>query len=69
MKNPYLQENRTAKERTTQVVLPLNLGIMIEASEGVRLLLEITEGMDYSELNATYERKAKADEATPKQLF
>ena len=52
-----------------QVVMPLEVGIAIETEDPVRLLLEITEGMDYRELYAAYERPNRADEATPKQLF
>ncbi len=52
-----------------QVVMPLEVGIGIGAEDSVRLLLEITEGMDFEGLYATYERETRADEATPKQMF
>jgi len=52
-----------------QVVMPLDLGIRIDQEEPVRLLIEITERMDYRELYASYDRPNRADEATPKQLF
>jgi len=52
-----------------QVVMPLELGIAIEMDDPVRLLIEITERMDYRELYAAYDRPSRADEATPKQLF
>lgn len=51
------------------MVLPLNIGVRIGAEESVRLLLEVTEGMDYGKLHATYGRETKADEATLKQMF
>ena len=51
------------------MVLPLNIGVRIGAEESVRLLLEVTEGMDYGKLRATYGRETKADEATLKQMF
>jgi len=35
----------------------------------VRLLIEVTERLDYRELYAAYDRASRADEATPKQLF
>ena len=54
---------------TFQLVLPLDVGVKIEANESVHLLLETTERMDYSKLNATYKRLPKAKEATPKQMF
>lgn len=52
-----------------QVVMPLDLGIRIGPDESVRLLLEVTERMDYRELYAAYDRQTRADEATPKQMF
>jgi len=52
-----------------QVVMPLELGIAIEMDDSVRLLIEITERLDYRELYAAYDRPSRVDEATPKQLF
>ena len=52
-----------------QVVMPLDLGIVIEAEESVRQLIEITERLNYRELYAAYERPTRAREATPKQMF
>ena len=49
--------------------MPLDLGVRIGTDDSVRMLLEITEGMDYRELNAAYDRQSRADEATPKQMF
>ena len=51
------------------MVLPLNLGLRIPEDESLRLLIEITEEMDYRELYAAYERREAAGEATAKQLF
>ena len=52
-----------------QVVLPLDLGMRIEATDKVRTLIEVTERMDYSELIRTYQRQPRRGEATPKQMF
>lgn len=52
-----------------QVVMPLEVGIGIGAEDSVRLLLEITEGMNMEGLYAAYDRETRADEATPKQMF
>ena len=52
-----------------QVVMALDVGIGIGAEDSVRLLLEITEGMDFEGLYAAYDRETRADEATPKQMF
>ncbi len=67
--NQIQQENHTAKERRLQVILPLDLGLRIPEDESLRLLIEITEEMDYRELYAAYERREAAGEATAKQLF
>ena len=50
-------------------MLPLDVGVRIEGTARVRLLLEITERMDYSKLNAAYKRLPSEKEATPKQMF
>jgi len=50
-------------------MLPLDVGVKIEASASVRLLLEITERLDYSKLNAAYDRHPSETEASPKQMF
>lgn len=49
-------------------MMPLDVEILLE-DDALRLLIEITEGMDYRELEATYVRRESADEATAKQLF
>jgi len=67
--NQTQHKNHTAKERRLQVVMPLNLGLRIPEDESLRLLIEITEEMDYRELYAAYERREAAGEATAKQLF
>lgn len=52
-----------------QVVMPLNLGMRIEADDKVRTLIEVTERMDYGKLARTYQRQPRRGEATPKQMF
>lgn len=67
--NKKQRGNDTAKERRLQVVLPLNLDLCIPEDDSLRLLIEITEEMDYRGLYAAYERCESAGEATAKQLF
>ena len=67
--NQTQQRDHTAKERRLQVILPLNLDLCIPEDDSLRLLIEITEEMDYRELYAAYERRESAGEATAKQLF
>ena len=69
MKTNIQRENNTRKEMTFQLVLPLDVGVKIEADAEVRLLLEITERMDYSKLNAAYKRLPNWKETSPKQMF
>jgi transposase len=69
MRNQILQADNTPIPQSYQLMLPLDVGVKIEASSSVRLLLEITERMDYSKLNAAYDRQPSAVEASPKQMF
>ena len=52
-----------------QVIFPLDLGLKLPEDDSLRLLIEITEEMDFRELYAAYERREAAGEATAKQLF
>ena len=52
-----------------QVMLPMDLELKIEIEESVRLLIEVTERMDYTRLDAAYDRKPRSNEASPKQMF
>jgi len=69
MTNQILQENNTANPLTYQLMLPMDVGVKIEASEPVWLLLKISERMDYSALHAKYARLPREKDATPKQMF
>ena len=51
------------------MVMPLNIGMRIPATEPVRVLMEVTERLDYGKLRRTYQRPTRKDEATAKQLF
>lgn len=48
------RENHAAKERRLQVIFPLDLGLKLPEDNSLRLLIEITEEMDYRELYAAY---------------
>lgn len=67
--NQTQRGNHTAKERRLQVIFPLDLGLKLPEDDSLRLLIEITEEMDFRELYAAYERREAAGEATAKQLF
>ena len=63
-----LQGDYTLSTSYFQIKLPLDLEPMIPADDPVRLLSACVEGMDLSELYATYDRVRK-NQASPKQLF
>jgi len=52
-----------------QVVMPLDVGILIPEDATVHSLKEITDKLDFSNLNRRYIRKPGRREATPKQLL
>jgi transposase len=63
------QGNNTLNHAPYQLYLPMDVGIKIEVSEKVCLLLEITERLGYNILKAAYERQPRDKEASPKQMF
>ena len=69
MRKKSQQGNHTLKRSTFQLMLPLELEKEIETDESVQLMLEITERLDYSNLNASYIRQPGASEVSPKQMF
>ena len=69
VKTIVVQENSSRKQREMQVVMPLDLGLRIEADDKVRTLIEVTERMDYRKLTGTYQRQPRKSEATPRQMF
>ena len=69
MRKQTKRGNNTTKQFSYQLMLPLEPEVKIEASEAVRLMLKITERLDYSKLAASYIRKPSELEATAKQMF
>lgn len=69
MKTNILQLKDTVKHVEMQVVMPLDLGIVIDADDRVRTLIEVTQRLDYTKLKRTYQRQPRRREATPKQMF
>jgi transposase len=47
----------------------MNVDYFIGDDESIRTLIEISERLDYSKLNASYKRMPKSEDATPKQMF
>ena len=63
-----LQPDYTAYRGYYQIKLPLEMETMIPADDPVRLLSAFVEGMDLSDLYATYDRIRK-NQATPRQML
>lgn len=55
--------------RKNQLFLPINLERIIEPCKSVRVLDEICEELDYTELRRTYRRKNSSGSATPETMF
>jgi transposase len=69
MRKQILRTDDTLKKQMYQLSLPMDVRVMIEANSSVRTMLEITERMDYSRLNASYDRLPHATEVSPKEMF
>ena len=63
-----LQKDYTTSSLYYQIKLPLDVEIMIPADDPVRLLSAFVEGMELSDLYASYGRIRK-NQASPRQLF
>lgn len=68
MQKLILQPNYTTYRGHYQIKLPFETEIMIPANDPVRLLSAFVEGMDLSELYATYDRIRK-NQASPRQML
>ena len=59
----------TTKTNNFQLVFPINFEINIPADDSVRLLSNVLEEIDYTELYRAYSRKEKNNAVSPKNLF
>lgn len=67
-KSKFTQSNSTPPKDFYQLKLPLELDVLIPEDDSVRLLLDITQRMDLSELIQSYSHIEKS-KASPRQLF
>ena len=67
--NSKIQVDYTTKTKYFQLVLPINLEINIPVDDSVRLLSNVLEEIDYTELYRAYSRKEKNTAVSPKNLF
>ena len=68
-KKSTIQVDYTTKTKNFQLVFPINFEINIPADDSVRLLSNVLEGIDYTELYGAYSRKEKIYAVSPKNLF
>jgi len=59
----------TTKTNNFQLVFPINFEINISADDSVRLLSNVLEEIDYTELYRAYSRKEKSNAVSPRNLF
>lgn len=67
--NSKIQVDYTTKTKNFQLVFPINFEINIPADDSVRLLSNVLEEIDYTELYGAYSRKEKNTAVSPKNLF
>ena len=67
--NTKIQVDYTTKTKNFQLVFPINFEINIPADDSVRLLSNVLEEIDYTELYGAYSRKEKICAVSPKNLF
>ncbi|MGL5514281.1 MAG: IS1182 family transposase [Sporomusa sp.] len=69
MNTPYLQENHNEKNSGYQVVMPLEIGLCIEEEAPVRMLSQISDELNYEELERAYTHNGRKLAVSPKRLF
>ena len=67
--NSKIQVDYTTKTKYFQLVFPINFEINISADDSVRLLSNVLEEIDYTELYGAYSRREKNNAVSPKNLF
>jgi len=69
MRKQNLPVEGTLKNRIYQLTLPMDVSVNIGTTASVRTMIELTERLDYSKLNASYDRQPREGDASPKQMF
>ncbi|MCT8978885.1 transposase, partial [Clostridium sp. CX1] len=67
--NKITQKNYTSYNNVYQLVFPVETGILIPENDSVRLLSQVMEELDYTNLNRAYSRLGRNPEVPPKNLF
>lgn len=68
MKN-LTHKDYTSQAATYQLLLPLNMEILIPKDDSVRLLSQVMEELDYTDLYKAYSPKGRKSAISPKNLF
>ena len=63
-----LQTKYTLSESAYQLKLPIDIGVIIPDNDRVRLLSQVVEGLDLSDLYSTYSR-FRENQASPRQML
>ncbi len=66
-KNILKQDSYTIKKKRNQVLLPINFEEKIPEDDSVRLLVEIYDELDYTNLYKAYDRKRRS--LSPETMF
>ena len=69
MKQQIYQENYTINRTNIQLVMPLNFEVLIPEDDSVRLLSQITEELDYTDLKMAYSSKGRNPAVPARILF
>lgn len=64
-----IQKDYINNNNVYQLVFPIETGILIPEDDSVRLLSQIMEELDYTNLNKAYSRLGRNPEVPPKNLF
>lgn len=69
MQNTTIPKKYTENSGVYQLVLPLNIEVLIPEDDSVRLLCQMTEELDYSDLILAYSPKGRNPVVDPKTFF
>ncbi len=69
MNNNKIQEKYSTGTRIYQVRLYSDIDVMIAEDDSVRLLDEVLEGLDYTELHRAYSARGRKPKTTPMSMF
>ena len=70
MQNPILtQQKYTENAVNMQLIMPLDFEVLIPENDSVRLLSQIVEELDFTDLRTAYSSKGRNPQIPPRILF